>query len=863
MHTLHRFHVMPTLPPALAPLRDLAKNLWWTFCPPARDLFATLDPEVFSEVLENPRALLGRVSRERLDELANDPAYVAQVERVVAMQAAYLTGKTWFDAAHREPQTPLGRSTIAYFSMEFGIHECLPVYSGGLGVLAGDHLKSASDLGLPLVGVGIAFSKGYFRQRLDMEGWQTERYPPNDWHDLPVSPALRPDGQRASVKVALPIAFDPAGGLKVRDVVLQAWVVDVGRVKLYLLDAELDENAEGDRALTNTLYGGDRSHRVRQEILLGVGGVRMLRALGVHPTVCHMNEGHSAFLALERIRGIMADHGVSFAVAREAAAAGNVFTTHTPVPAGNDAFACDLVLPYLEALGHELGVSGGDLLALGRQNPAEAGSDFSMPVLAIRTADGYNGVSELHGREARAMWRSLWPEVPVDDVPIGSVTNGVHAATWVAPALSALYATHMGERFLDEGHATQAWARVHDVADADLWRVHEAQRAALIGHVRDRLRLAARRRGKPEDGTIAHLLDPKVLTIGFARRFATYKRGTLLFRDPARLHRILNHPEMPVQLVFAGKAHPQDIGGKELIRDIVRASRQNGFRGRVVFVEDYDMGIARELVSGVDVWLNTPRRPLEASGTSGMKAAMNGVLHASVLDGWWCEAYSGDNGFAIGDGEEYVDAGFGDHVEAQALYRLLEDEIVPLFYERDEHGLPHRWLARMKRSIASVGPYFNTHRMVAEYVDKLYSKAAERALSLASDACKPAAAQTEWRERVASAWPRVKVDQVLWPEEPRVAHGQKLRVEAVVNLGDLTPEDVAVELYYGKVHAEQSLSTGSVEPMEPVADLGEGRVRFSGALLPSEAGEHAFAVRVLPQHPGLAGPHAMGLIAWH
>jgi starch phosphorylase len=863
MQTLHRFHVLPSLPPALAPLLDLAKNLWWTWSPEAHALFAAIDPDVFAEVSENPLALLGRTKKERLAELAADPAFVARVGRVTDLLGSYLRGKTWFDTAHRDASTKLASAAIAYFSMEFGIHECLPVYSGGLGVLAGDHLKSASDLGLPLVGVGIAFSKGYFRQSLDVEGWQTERYPPNDWHDLPVSPALAPDGKRASVKVSLPIAFDGAGGLRVREVTLQAWVVNVGRVKLYLLDADLDENAEGDRALTNTLYGGDRSHRVRQEILLGVGGVRLLRALGIRPTVCHMNEGHSAFLALERIRERMADDRVSFAVAREAAAAGNVFTTHTPVPAGNDVFARDLVMPYLETLAREMGVPAADLLALGRAAPSDQGSDFSMPVLAIRTADGYNGVSELHGREARAMWSSLWPDVPVDDVPIGSVTNGVHPATWIAAPLAELYAKVMGPGFLDEGGAKDLWARVLEVPDADLWRAHEARRAELCAHVRRRLRVAARRRGRPEDGTIAHLLDPNALTIGFARRFATYKRGTLLFRDPARLHKILSNEKMPVQLVFAGKAHPQDIGGKELIRDIVRASRTNGFRGRVLFVEDYDMGIARELVSGVDVWLNTPRRPLEASGTSGMKAAMNGVLHASVLDGWWCEAYTGDNGFAIGDGEEYADSAFGDHVEAQALYRLLEEEIVPLFYERDERGLPARWIGRMKRSIASVGPVFHTHRMVVEYTEKLYALAAARSAALLAEGCKAAASQSAWRERVAAAWPGVKVESVVWPEEARVAVGEDVRVEAVVTMPALTPGDVSVDLYYGKVHGEHAFTGGSVRAMDPVAELGEGRVRFAGTLSAAEAGEHAFAVRVLPRHPGLAGPHAMGLIAWH
>ncbi len=863
MHKLHRFHVLPSLPPELAPLLDLARNLWWTWNPEARALFAAIDPEAFIEASENPLALLGRVTKGRLLELAGDPAYVARVGRTVDALNVYLGHKTWFDAEHRAKDTALARATIAYFSMEFGIHECLPVYSGGLGVLAGDHLKSASDLGAPLVGVGIAFSKGYFRQTLDIEGWQTERYPPNDWHDLPVSAALAPSGERASVKVALPVAFDPAVGLQVREVTLQAWRVDVGRVKLYLLDADLDENAEADRALTNTLYGGDRSHRIRQEILLGVGGLRLLRALGVDPTICHMNEGHSAFLALERIRSLMKELGLSFAAAREAAAAGNVFTTHTPVPAGNDVFQRDLVLPYLEAIGKEMGLTGAELLALGRAVPSDAASDFSMPVLAIRTADGYNGVSALHGREARAMWKMLWPEVPEDDVPIASVTNGVHPATWIAPSLAKLYERTMGEGFLDKGGELDVWNRVHELADAELWHAHQALRAHLVGRVRARLRAAARRRGTLDDALVAQLLDPNVLTIGFARRFATYKRGTLLFRDPQRLNRLLTNHDRPVQLLFAGKAHPQDIGGKELIRDLVRASRTNGFRGRVVFIEDYDMGTAREMVAGVDVWLNTPRRPLEASGTSGMKAAMNGALHASVLDGWWCEAYAGDNGFAIGEGEEYADPGFGDHVEAQALYRLLEEDLVPLFYERDAAGLPHRWIQRMKRSIASVGPVFHTHRMVREYAEKLYGKAAERALALRADGCKPAVEQSAWRQRVAAAWPSVKIEKLEWNDQARVSVGEDMRVEAVVALGPLAAADVTVELYFGKLHGEHALAGGTSRAMHPVAELPDGHVRFAGTLSTPEAGEHAFAVRVLPKHPGLAGPHAMGLIAWH
>jgi len=731
MMTLHRYEVRPRVPAELAPLVPLAKNLWWSWNERARELFARIDPELYERVSENPIAMLYRAPQERLDALAKDPAYLADLARAQDELRAYLGRQTWFERT--AAGTPLGSARVAYFSMEFGLHESVPVYSGGLGVLAGDHLKSASDLGLPLVGVGIAFSQGYFRQSLDHEGWQTERYPPNDWHDLPVSAVSDAAGKRVAVEVTLPVLTGPDQG-KTRSVALEAWRVDVGRVPLYLLDANIPQNAPEDRALTNTLYGGDKNHRIRQEILLGIGGVRLLAAIGHTPTICHMNEGHSAFLALERVRQMMREHGVPFVVAAEASSAGNVFTTHTPVPAGNDGFSADLIAPYLRVLGEGLGLTADEVLRLGKVDPSESGGEFSMPVLAIRLADRYNGVSVLHGREARAMWRVLWPDVAEHEVPIGSITNGVHLGTWVGRDLTALYDRVFGAEWVERGDDPSLWARIADVPDAEIWRLRQEARARLVRELPERVRALTERKGLVFDpGKVAGPLDPQALTIGFARRFATYKRGTLLLRDAERLRRILAREDRPVQLVFAGKAHPQDWGGKELIRDIVRASRLDAFRGRIVFIEDYDMSVARALVTGVDVWLNTPRRPLEASGTSGMKAALNGALHASVLDGWWAEAYAGDNGFAIGHGEEYADAEYGDRVEAQALYRLLEEEIVPLFYDRDADGLPRGWIGRMKRSIAGVGPFFNTTRMVEEYTKKLYAPAAARCRATRGD----------------------------------------------------------------------------------------------------------------------------------
>lgn len=858
MRTLHRYEVAPVIPAPIEPLIAIGRNLWWSWNESARALFARIDPELFERVAQNPMVTLAEAPQQRLDELAADSSFLAALARVQGELDHYLRRETWFDRTFKG--TPLGGARIGYFSMEFGIHESLPVYSGGLGVLAGDHLKSASDLGLPLVGVGVAFSQGYFRQSLDPEGWQHERYPPNDWHDLPVSAVNNAEGRRVTIEVTLPALNSEPG--KTRDVLVEAWRVDVGRVPLFLLDANLAQNLPEDRALTNTLYGGDRNHRIRQEILLGVGGVRLLSAVGLAPTVCHMNEGHSAFLALERVRQIMTEHGVSFAVASEVSAAGNVFTTHTPVPAGNDAFPQDLIAPYLPVLAAGLGKTAEEVMKVGRIDAHGQGGEFSMPVLAIRLADRYNGVSVLHGREARAMWRVLWPNLPENEVPIGSITNGVHLGTWVSREIAALYEKHFGPSYGERAADAAMWARIHDVPDAELWAVHERARAALTAEIPHRMRVVAARKGFPVDPKLGGVLDPRALTIGFARRFATYKRGTLLLRDAERFHRIVSRADRPVQLVFAGKAHPQDWGGKELIRDIVRASRTEAFQGRIVFVEDYDMSVARALVAGVDVWLNTPRRPLEASGTSGMKACLNGGLHASILDGWWAEAFTGDNGFAIGHGEEYHDADYGDRVEAQALYRLLEEDLIPLFYDRDEAGVPHGWVARMKRSIATVGPFFNTARMVEEYARTLYEPAARRYRELTDGALARAKDVCAWKERVEAAWPAVRIEAVTTAGSPRVRAGSPLVVMAEVHLGVLGPGEVAVEVFHGRLRGEHALTRGASVALRPSAELGEGRYRFEGSLPTEETGEHAFAVRVFPRHEALAEKFATHLVAW-
>ncbi|MEI7892662.1 MAG: alpha-glucan family phosphorylase [Myxococcales bacterium] len=853
MPTLRRYTVIPRLPPQLDRLRDIALNLWWCWAPMARELFLRIDSDLYEQVHGNPIELLTRVEQAKLDQLATDDAFLSHLDTTAQTLQRYLAREGWF--ARTFPKASGAR--IAYFSMEYGIHESLPVYSGGLGVLAGDHLKTASDLGLPLVGIGLAYAEGYFRQVLNDDGWQGERYPINDWYRLPVQPVLDGSGNRVIIHVQYPV----------HAVAAQIWRVQVGRVPLYLLDTNLEVNTPGDRAITGPLYGGDQEFRVRQEIMLGIGGIHALSAMGLTPTVCHMNEGHSAFLSIERISRVMRERGVDFAQASEACSAGNIFTTHTPVPAGNDSFDPVVVRRYLAPYLESLRISEDELLGLGRQNPQDRGSNFSMPVLAIHVADHYNGVSALHGEVSRHMWRSLWPELPAHEVPIASVTNGIHTPTWLSPELIMLFTRYLGPRWAEALDDKELWKRVNDIPDAELWQAREHRRHRLVTLARIWLRGAAERRGSgPEEvGWAEEVLDPNALTIGFARRFATYKRAALLFSDLDRVKRLLNDPNRPVQLIFAGKAHPQDKGGKDLIRSIVHSSRDPQLRGKVVFIEDYDMRIARAMVSGVDVWLNTPRRPLEASGTSGMKAASNGALNVSVLDGWFAEAWRDhgwDVGWAIGQGEEYGDAS-GDKVEADLLYDLLEREVVPLFFQREARNqVPRGWVKRMKSCISYLVPEYNTARMVKEYAERFYVKAIGLSHTMMDDNLAKARELTSWKQRVREAWPQVNISEVTLKSPAELQVGERVGVEAVVRLGPLAPEDVLVELYYGPTAGGHELLLGEVAPMSFVERRADGSCRYTGEIPTAESGAHAVAARVVPSHASMTHPFETALIRW-
>jgi starch phosphorylase len=846
---VHGFTVIPRIPDQLQGLFRIAMNLWWCWDPEAIDVFRHLDRMLWERCYANPIRMLGLVSQERLAELATDEGYLAMLDRVGAHLSHYLERPTWFAQTH-------GKSglQVAYFCAEFGIVEGVRLYSGGLGILAGDHLKSASDLGIPLTAVGLLYRRGYFRQYLNADGWQQEQYPEADFHALPLSLERGPDGNPMTVSVEFPG----------RTVQAQVWRAQVGRVPLYLMDTDVEANRPEDRAVTSALYDGDKDLRIRQEIVLGVGGLRALKMLGIQPTVCHMNEGHAAFLAAERIRQVMEQFGVRFAEAKEVVAASNVFTTHTPVPAGIDVFPPDLVDRYFGPTYAQLGLTREVFLALGRQNPADGNEPFSMAVLAIRLSGATNGVSALHARVSRRMWSGLWPDVPVNDLPITSITNGVHVRSWLSQDMAGLFDVYLGPRWVSHPADQSVWERVEQIPDAELWRTHERRRERLVGFARRRLRMQLEKRGAPpaERELAEEVLDPKALTIGFARRFATYKRATLLFRDPARLGRILSDPQRPVQLIFAGKAHPADHEGKDFIRQVVHFARQPEFRQRIVFLEDYDIKVGRYLYQGVDVWLNTPRRPLEASGTSGMKATANGAINISVLDGWWDEAYDGANGWAIGRGEEYEDTGYQDQVESQALYQILESEAVPMFYARSRDGLPREWIRRMKHAMRTVCPVFSATRMVREYTDLLYVPAGRRWERLGADGLARARALATWRERVQAAWKDVAVRAVRADTVTPLAAGGTRVVQADVVLGGLRPEDVSVALYAGPIGGQGEILDPAVSEMKVEGAMRDGVFVFGGTLSGRDAGRHGFRVRVLPAHEDLASPLMLNCIAW-
>ncbi len=847
---LHRFTVVPSLPKKLSGLYTIAYNLWWTWEPQAIELFRRIDLEIWRETHHNPVKMLGVLQQSRLEELLADDGFMAHLRRVEEMLKEYMQGKTWYDKA-RSAEYPL---RIAYFSMEFGLHESIPIYSGGLGVLSGDHLKSASDLGIPLFGVGLLYRQGYFRQYLNIEGWQQEIYPENDFYNMPLR--LVRDTEGNPLTISLDIAENT--------VKARIWHVQVGRVPLYLLDTSVEENSREDRKITAKLYGGNQEMRIKQEILLGIGGLRALKMLGIEPEVCHMNEGHAAFLALERIRVLMKDQKLSFKEARELTIVGTVFTTHTPVAAGIDHFDPALVDTHLGRYYHELGLSRDDFLALGRQNPKNHQETFCMAVLALRLAGHYNGVSKLHGQVSRKMWKNIWADLPEEHLPLTSITNGVHTRTWLSNEMSSLLIRYLGTRWLDDPTDYDIWKKIHVVPDAELWRTHERCRERLVTFARKRIKEHLHHVGATAKEIVVadESLDPEILTIGFARRFATYKRGTLLLRDLDRLDRILNHPTHPVQIIFAGKAHPADFEGKELIRQIQQVSLQDRFRHRIAFIEDYDLAVARKMVQGVDVWLNTPRRPLEASGTSGMKVAFNGGLNMSILDGWWPEGYHGNNGWAIGKGEVYEDIECQNEVEGRAIYDLLEKEVVPLFYDRGSDGIPRGWLACMKSSIETLCPIFSTERMVQEYTDRFYLPSFKQWNDFHENGQALVRDFTLWKEKMRRLWHKVRVESIDASTSGEIPVRTPIQVQARIGMGEIPLEELSVKVYVGILNSQDEIVDGELVPLHPVKQLGTDLHQFSGEIECHVCGRQAFVLQVMPRHPQIGPVYEPGLILW-
>lgn len=848
MKAIRRFTVRAVLPESLSALDELSTNLRWSWNEPTRRMFVSIDPSLWELTGHDPISLLGAVAPERLAELAADEGFVAHTRDLLSDLHDYLKNPRWYQTLENAP------ASIAYFSPEFGIAAALPQYSGGLGILAGDHLKSASDLGVPIVAVGLFYRAGYFRQAISREGWQQESYPVLDPDGLPLTVLRHPDGTAAQVVLSLPDG---------KALYARVWKVQVGRICLLLLDTDIPDNDDGLRTVTDRLYGGGGEHRLLQELLLGIGGVRAIKAYSEltgtpFPEVFHTNEGHAGFLGLERVSDLIGD-GLTFAEALQVVRAGTVFTTHTPVPAGIDRFDIGMIQRYFAA-DMLPGVAVADVLALGSESYSGGNQGiFNMAVMGLRLAQRANGVSQLHGEVSRGMFGALWPGFDAEDVPITSVTNGVHAPTWTDPIM-----VDLAEGKLGTSDTTSAdwWSR--SVSDHDLWNARGRMRAQLVTDARRRVAEAWQEQN-PGLGTpswFSELLDPEVLTIGFARRVPTYKRLTLMLHDEDRLRSLLLHPERPVQLVIAGKSHPADDEGKRLIQRLVEFSREPDVRKRIVFLPNYDIGMAKLLYPGTDIWLNNPLRPLEACGTSGMKAALNGSLNLSILDGWWAEFYDEDNGWAIPSADAAGDGAERDTLEADSMYDLIEHQIAPRFYDRAEGGVPVRWVDSIRHTLATLSPALSADRMVREYVERLYVPAAAAARSIGANAFQPARALSAWKERVTAAWPQVHVTHVESGGVDSVPQvGETLHLRANVDTGGLGADDIAVEVVYGRARDGDRLDDVKHAVLE-LAESEPGQpLTFAGSVPLARPGSFGYNVRVVPKNPLLASAAELGLVA--
>jgi len=846
MSDIQTFHVYPKIPEKLIFAEKMVGNMWWSWNLDAIELLRRIDPGLWNESGRNPIQFFSLLSQEQLENISNDDGYMAHLNRVQTAFEKQVEAPADFLKSESDIQ-----GIVAYFSMEYGIHESLPLYAGGLGMLAGDHLKAASDRGTPLVAVGLLYRMGYFHQFMDQNGWQQERYPETDLFQLPIKRATDINGKDLFISVA-----GPDG-----DILAQVFKIMVGRVPLFLIDTNVRENSPEKRNITSRLYEGDSKIRLAQEIMLGIGGMRALEAMGIHPTVCHLNEGHCSFVGIERAVHIMKTNNLDLKSTLELIPRTTVFTTHTPVAAGHDEFPTDLVKPYLKPFEASLNTSIDEIISWGQNTPYEP---FSMFALGLRMSQYRNGVSELHGRVARKMWAQLWPGRAEEEVPIGHITNGVHIPSWISIENSMLF-----ERYLSSDWQLHTWKnadiidRIDDIYNEEFWRAHEMSRARLVRVCRNLViqQYGRRNATKSVMEDAASILDHDALTIGFARRFATYKRAYMMLKDPERLKAMLTSKEFPVQIIIAGKAHPKDNEGKEVIHKLIEFGRQESIRHRFIFLEDYDPYIARHLVQGCDVWLNTPRRPYEACGTSGIKAAANGVLNVSILDGWWCEGYSEETGWRIGNGEEYQDQAYQDDIESQALYNVLENSVIPCFYDRRRGDTPNNWIKMMKASIKMALGQFCAHGMIQKYAETSYIPASRRFSELTGNNAEEARRIAALHDHLSNNWKGIKIDHPVRSFDGPFRVSDHIDVTATVSLGKIRPEQVKVQLCYGKMLDVEKLESINIEQMKLLEDYGDGRYHYGTSLLCTLSGRFGLTARVIPSEDEHL-KHAPGLITW-
>ena len=849
MYMFNRITVNPQLPKRINRLVEIAYNLWWAWNTDFLRLFKEMDIDLWEQIGKNPVKFLKQVSQEKIEQCALDTNFLNEYDKIVEDFDNYMNSKsTWFNKKYPENKDDL----IAYFSAEYGLDQILPIYSGGLGILSGDHLKAASDLGLPLVGVGLLYKNGYFHQVINAEGRQESVYTDIDLDNLPILPAKDANGNDLIISEKI----------QRRRIYLKVWQINVGRVKLYLMDSDIMENADDDlKEVTKKLYGGDQEMRIKQEIVLGMAGTKLIRELGLEPTVYHMNEGHSAFLLLELMRQLVEDKKIAFRIAKDIVTSQTVFTTHTPVPAGNDIFTIELMDKYFKNFWTSLGIDRELFMRLGVAPDQPTESGFNMGILALKIAGKRNGVSKLHGEVSRELFGECWPDIASNESPITYVTNGVHTCSWLAPRLKELYNEYLTPYWQDKIHEEETWKKIQDIPNKDLWFAHKSRKEKLLKLVKENVTARLRRNGTSYDQImeITSKLNPNALTIGFARRFATYKRATLIFRDLERITEILNNQDRPVQLIFAGKAHPRDIEGQELIRQIHEISMKPQFKGKIFLLEDYDIEMARYLVSGVDIWLNNPRRPMEASGTSGQKASVNGVVNFSILDGWWVEGYNKKNGWIIGTNDEYESYDIQDNADCQSIYNTLENKIIPMYYDKaPEEEFSNQWVQMMKNSIISTGGMYSTARMVVDYTEKLYLPLCNLHNEYYRD-LENVMGYSEWKMNARNEWKKIKITQSKNARNISIDAGDKIQVSCKVELPNISPDTISVEVYSAKIMPDGSFEDINVTPM--VRDIREDNL-YTGEIQLKTGGDYGYTFRVMPKHPMLLDSASLNLIKW-